>query len=123
MIKETGLRLSFLSNMTPEMLISCSRNAGIDKYFEQFISTDTIQTYKPGTLAYKLGVDKLNLKKEEILFGAFGGWDASGSKWFGYPTFWVNRAKAPLEQLDATPDAVGDTLIELANYAKNLINR
>jgi hypothetical protein len=29
-------------------------------------------------------VDRLKLPKEEIVFAAFGGWDAAGAKSFGY---------------------------------------
>jgi 2-haloacid dehalogenase len=32
-------------------------------------------------------IDAFTLKREEILFAAFAGWDAAGAKWFGYPTF------------------------------------
>jgi len=41
----------------------------------------------------------LGLRKEEIVFAAFGGWDAVGAKWFGYPTFWVNRAHVARKSL------------------------
>ena len=61
---------------------------------------------------------------EELHFGclvrlaplAFAGWDASGAKWFGYETFWVNRLNMPPEALDAHPDAIGKSLDELVSY-------
>jgi 2-haloacid dehalogenase len=37
------------------------------------------------------------LPKSRIGFAAFGGWDAAGASWFGFPTAWVNRAGAPRE--------------------------
>ena len=37
---------------------------------------------------YALGMERLHLKKDEIVFAAFGAWDAYGAKSFGYPTFW-----------------------------------
>jgi len=84
--------------------------------FEQVLSSDRAKTYKPDPRAYQLGVDALQVKREEILFVAFAGWDAAGAKLFGYPTFWVNRQKLPLEQLGATPDGSGDTLTELVQF-------
>ena len=55
-------------------------------------------------------------KKEEILFVAFAGWDASGAKWFGYPTFWVNRLDSPVEELNAVPDGIGKGMNDLLNF-------
>lgn len=116
--RQKGLRLIFLSNMTGQMLRSCSANAKVDGYFEQFISTDSARTYKPSPVAYQLGVDALRLKKEEILFAAFAGWDAAGAKWFGYPTFWVNRQDQPAEELGTTPDGVGKGMAELLGFVQ-----
>jgi 2-haloacid dehalogenase len=54
------------------------------------------------------------LRKEEIVFAAFGGWDAVGAKWFGYPTFCVNRAHVAAEELGTVPEWVGKDLDDLA---------
>lgn len=109
-LKESGIKLSFLSNMTNEMLSSCIKHNKIENYFDNIISTDNAKTYKPNPIAYQLGIDTLKLKKEEILFVAFAGWDASGSKWFGFPTFWVNRLGTPTEELNTIPDSIGKSM-------------
>jgi 2-haloacid dehalogenase len=46
-----------------------------------------------------MAVDAQKLRRDEIVFGAFAGWDAAGAKAFGYPTFWVNRMKQPVKEL------------------------
>lgn len=117
-LKEQGLTLGFLSNMTVQMLEQGIKNTGTEGLFDFVISTDMQQTYKPSPHAYQLGVDALKVKKEEILFAAFAGWDAAGAKWFGYPTFWVNRLNAPAERLDATPDGMGSNLTSLVDFVK-----
>jgi 2-haloacid dehalogenase len=48
---------------------------------------------------------------------AFAGWDVAGSKWYGYPTFWVNRLGSAPEELGAAPDAAGPGLDDLARFA------
>jgi len=118
-LKQKGLRLSFLSNMTSEMLNSCINYSKIKNYFQDVISTDNAKTYKPDPIAYQLGIDTLNLKKEEILFVAFTGWDACGSKWFGYPTFWLNRLATAIEELNAAPDAIGKSMDDMVNFINN----
>lgn len=117
-LKQNGVKLAFLSNMTVDMLKTSARHAKIETYFDYFISTDEAQTYKPAPAAYQLGLQRLKLTTEEVLFAAFAGWDAAGSKWFGYPTFWVNRQKAPSEELGVTVDAAGPDLDELLKYLK-----
>lgn len=117
-LKEAGLRLAFLSNMTPKMLDAAIRNAGLEGMFEHRLSTDAVQAYKPDPRAYQMGVDAFRLAREEILFAAFGGWDAAGAKGFGYPTFWVNRLGLPIEELGVVPDAVGGSLTDLVTFVK-----
>jgi 2-haloacid dehalogenase len=73
--------------MTTTMLRSSMRHAQLEEYFEEVLSTEMVRSYKPDPLAYRLGPDKLRLKKEEILFVAHAGWDAAGANWFGYPVF------------------------------------
>lgn len=115
-LKNAGFRLAFLSNMTAAMLHAGIENAELDGLFEHVLSTDARKTYKPDPLAYQMAVDAWKLKREEIVFVSFAGWDASGAKWFGYPTVWVNRLDAPAEELGVVPDAVGRNLSVVARF-------
>jgi len=115
-LKKKGVKLSFLSNMTNEMLTSCIRHSKVEKYFDHVVSTDSVRSYKPEPQSYQLGIDTLKLKREEILFAAFTGWDASGAKWFGYPTFWINRLNYPSEELNAIPDGIGSNMTDLVKF-------
>ncbi len=115
-LKEMGIDLIFLSNMTEDMLRRGLRAASLEKEFKLILSTDSIRTFKPDPKAYALGVKKLGYPKEQILFVAFAGWDLAGSKWFGYPTFWVNRQGAPLEQLGTSPDGSSRDLAGLIDF-------
>jgi 2-haloacid dehalogenase len=115
-LKGAGIRLAFLSNFTPKMLDAGVKNSGLEGTFEHVLSTDAAKTYKPDPRAYQMAIDAFKLNREEILFVAFAGWDAAGAKFFGYPTFWVNRLNLPAEELGVTADAVGGTLTDLVNF-------
>lgn len=117
-LKEQQLKLCFLTNMTEAMIVQGIKNSNTEKYFDHVISTDRIATYKPNVGAYQLGIDVLKLRKEEILFVAFASWDMAGAKWFGYPTYWVNRLNTPADQLDAEPDGVGKNLTDLVEFVR-----
>jgi 2-haloacid dehalogenase len=115
-LRRVGVRLAFLSNFTPSMLDAAIRGSGLGGMFAHVLSTDHARTYKPDPRAYQLGVDAMGLPREQVLFAAFAGWDAAGAKRFGYPTFWVNRLQAPLEELGAPPDGVGASLDDLVAF-------
>jgi 2-haloacid dehalogenase len=115
-LKAAGLRMAFLANPTADMLDAVVRNSGLEGLFEPHLSTDRVQAFKPDPRAYQMGCDAFKLPKEEIAFAAFAGWDATGAKWFGYPTFWVNRANAPAEELGVTPDGAGAGMADLVKF-------
>lgn len=115
-LRAAGLRLALLSNMTEAMLRTGLARAQLDPLFDAVISTDAQRTYKPDPRAYQMGVDRLDLRKEEILFVAFAGWDVAGAKWFDYPTYWLNRAGAPPEQLGVQADAEGADFAALLRH-------
>ena len=115
-LKQAGLRLGFLSNFSREMLVSNTRTAGLERFFEKILSTDQVRAFKPDPRAYQMGVDAFGLPPHEIVFAAFAGWDAAGAKAFGYPTFWVNRLNSPEEELGARADATG-TIEDLVKFA------
>ncbi len=115
-LKKAGIRLAFLSNMTATMLQAGIRNSQLDGVFDYVLSTDRVKAYKPDPRAYRMGLDALGLKPNQILFAAFAGWDAAGAKSFGYPTFWVNRQNQPGDELGVTPDAIGRNLDDLVAF-------
>ncbi len=114
--KRAGLALAPLANFTPTMIERLLRRGGLRGLFDHVISTDRARTFKPDPRAYALGPQVFGLARESIAFSAFGGWDAAGARWFGYPTFWVNRLGQPKEHLAPGPDATGTTLRDLAAW-------
>jgi 2-haloacid dehalogenase len=118
-LKASGLRMAFLSNFTAAMLDQAAKNSGLQGIFEDHLSTDRVRAFKPEPEAYRMAISAFRLRKEEIAFAAFGGWDAVGAKWFGYPTFWVNRTHAAPEELGATPDGVGRDLNDLETFLQS----
>jgi len=119
-LARTGLRLAFLSNFTPRMLDVNLDRSGLKARFEHVVSTAQARTYKPDPRAYALGLTALSLRRDEVLFVAHAGWDAAGAKTFGYPTFWVNRADLPPEELGAPPDATGRGLTDLVQFVERI---
>jgi 2-haloacid dehalogenase len=108
-LKAAGVRIITISVFSGAMPRANAEHAGIADLFDELLSTEVNQTYKPDPRAYALGMEHLHLKKEEIAFAAFGAWDAYGAKSFGYPTFWVNRFNVPAEELGLKADGTSNS--------------
>lgn len=115
-IKASGLKIITIANFSKKMLLANAEQAGIAPLFDELLSTEINGTYKPDARAYELGLKRLKLKKSEVVFAAFGGWDAYGAKAFGYPTYWVNRFDLPTEKLGLTADATSNNFQGLLDF-------
>ncbi len=118
-LKAAGVRIITIANFSPHMLRANAEHAGIVDLFDELLSTEANHTYKPDPRAYELGLERLELKKEEVAFAAFGGWDAYGAARFGYPTFWVNRFGLPAEKLGIAADR---TSSDFAGFLEFVLN-
>jgi 2-haloacid dehalogenase len=117
-LKAMGLKLAILSNGNPQMLDSAVEASGMRGVFNHILSVDTVKKFKTAPEAYQLGPDVFGLSARNILFVSSNCWDACGATWFGYTTFWVNRAGAPLEELGVTPDATGADMKALLQFVQ-----
>jgi 2-haloacid dehalogenase len=115
-LRASGLRVITIANFSPTMLRANAEHAGMADLFDELLSTEVNGTYKPDPDAYELGMKHLHLKKEEIIFAAFGGWDAYGARTFGYTTWWVNRFGLPTERLGIEADKSSGDLTALLEF-------
>lgn len=118
-LRANGVRIITIANFSRKMLRANAENAGISDLFDELLSTEENGTYKPDPRAYELGLRRLGFKKDEVVFAAFGGWDAYGAKNFGFPTYWVNRFGLPSENLGLEPDATSRSLDDLVKFILN----
>jgi 2-haloacid dehalogenase len=117
-LRERSLKLAILSNGNPQMLDSAVEAAGMRGIFNHILSVDAVKKFKTAPEAYQLAPDVFGLSAKNILFVSSNCWDACGATWFGYTTFWVNRANAPLEELGVTPDDTGHDMRDLLRFVQ-----
>jgi 2-haloacid dehalogenase len=117
-LKRHGQKLAILSNGNPEMLDPVIKAAGMDGMFTHVLSAHSVKKFKTAPETYRLGTSTLGLAAKDCLFVSSNGWDICGAAWFGYPTFWVNRAAAPLEVLGVTPNGEGRSLNDLLQFVR-----
>src|SRR5262249_39629384 len=111
-----GFVIGTLSNGTPAMLEAALTSAGMRALFSHVLSVDAAGCFKTDARAYALGPAAIGVPPGEIVFVSSNAWDPIGATWYGYRTFWVNRARAPLERLGRTPHGVGHSLDDLVAF-------
>jgi 2-haloacid dehalogenase len=107
----SGRKLAILTNGSPDMIEPLVAHHGLQ--FDAVVSVDELAVYKPAPEVYALAVRRLGVAAADIGFVSSNGWDALGAKSFGFRAWWINRAGAPLDRLDARPDGLLRGLGEL----------
>ena len=103
-LNDRGVKLSILSNGTPEMLLSACASTRIEKLLDFIVSVEDIGVFKPDGRVYELVNSKMGYKISEVLFVSSNGWDIMGAAKFGFSTAWINRNKKPVERMQWKPN-------------------
>ena len=119
-LKARGLPLAILSNGDPAMLAAVVAHAGLDDVFDHLLSVDAVRRYKTAAEAYALAPTAFSLNAKDILFVSSNGWDVCGATWFGFTSFWINRAGAPREELGVAPHGEGRTMDDVVAFVATL---
>ena len=103
-LKDRGFEIAILSNGTPTMLEAAVKNSGLESMIPKIFSVEKAGVFKPDPRVYRIAVDELNVKPEEIVFQSSNAWDASGAAAFGFKVAWVNRFGQSPERLPGRPE-------------------
>jgi 2-haloacid dehalogenase len=98
-LTRAGKRLAILSNGNPEMLDPMVKASGLADRFEAVLSVDEAKVFKPDQRVYRLVEQRCGVKPDKVCFLSSNCWDAHGAAHFGFATVWVNRARAPDDNL------------------------
>ena len=102
-LKKKDIKLSILSNGTPELLNTLVVSNKFDTIFDDIFSIEEVKIYKPDSTVYDLPVNKYKIKPNEIIFLSANTWDVSGGGNYGYNSVWVNRNNTVFDNLDYKP--------------------
>jgi len=115
-LRARGFSLAILSNGSARMLQGAVSAAGMHGLFTHILSAERVRKFKTAPEIYQLGVDAFDRPAEELVFVSGNGWDACCATWFGYRTFWINRAGEPVERLGIVPNGEGGNLTDLLGF-------
>ncbi|ENH97690.1 haloacid dehalogenase [Gracilibacillus halophilus YIM-C55.5] len=103
-------KLAVFSNGSHDMLDPLIAQSELHHLFDEIISVDEIQQFKPTLASYEHARKCLNVKPEEVLFMSSNGWDITGAKNYGFQTAWINRHHLPVEELNLEPHTIYSNL-------------
>ena len=90
-LKEKGHEIIAFSNGKKEDLISLFEHAEIIQHFDQIISVDAVQTFKPSPEVYELLIQKSSSSKENTWLVSSNSFDIIGAAAMDLKTIWLKR--------------------------------
>jgi len=115
-LKASGLPLGIISNGSRNSIAQLIAHSGMDWAFEQLISVEEVQVFKPQRQVYQLAEQRMGYPCENIAFVSANAWDASAASRYGFPVCWINRHNAPFDELGASPAKVVTDLAQMAGW-------
>lgn len=114
-LQEAGHTMVVFSNGSPSMLAAIMQTAGLNAYFQGFVSVDEVKVYKPSPKVYRHVAQKLGRPIGEVRLISSNPFDVIGATAAGMQAAWVDRSAGVYDTLGPRPDVVVGTLIELAD--------
>jgi 2-haloacid dehalogenase len=113
-LRDAGLRLATLTNSTAQAAEAQLTYAGLRDQFEQVISADEIQRFKPAPEAYHLAARRLGVEPGQMRLVAAQDWDVTGALRAGCAAVFVARPGQVMNPFGPQPDMRGVDLGEVA---------
>jgi 2-haloacid dehalogenase len=112
-LRDAGLRLATLTNSTAQTAEAQLTYAGLRDHFEQVISADEIQCFKPAQEVYQLAARRLSVEPGQIRLVAAHDWDVTGALRAGCAAAFVARPGQVMNPFGPQPDVRGADLGEV----------
>lgn len=116
-VKEKGYYLVALSNSSKDLLRNQLRNAKIGYLFNQQISVEDFQVYKPHPDVYRKASCLLPISQKECMLIAAHDWDVYGALCAGWRSIFLQRDKQCLYPFSIKPEL---ECIDLLSFAKRM---
>jgi 2-haloacid dehalogenase len=114
LLRQHGLRLVTLTNGSAGVAGRLLTNAGIRGDFEQLLSVDDADAWKPAPAAYAYAARACSAGIEHMLVVAVHPWDIHGAHQAGMRTGWISRQETPYPDYFSASDLRAPDLGTLA---------
>ena len=114
-LQQSGLKTVAFSNSSSALLASQIENAQLMPLFDQIISVEEINSFKPSAKAYQYAAQCLNHAPEEVLLIAAHDWDVHGALSAGLGGAYLQRGPGLYNPLYLAPTLNGTSMTELSD--------
>jgi 2-haloacid dehalogenase len=115
LLKKEGFRLFAFSNGRAQDVADLLQNSGIKSYFEDIISTDEIQSFKPNPAVYAHFLRRSGASGHQAWLISGNPFDVIGAISTGMMGAWVKRSsKALFDPWEIKPTITIESIVELA---------
>jgi 2-haloacid dehalogenase len=114
LLKDNGFRLATLTNSPENALKEQLINSNLTDHFEQALSINAIEKYKPAAETYLWAAKKLGVKPQEMIMIAAHGWDLAGAANAGLATGFIAREGQSIYSLSSEPNYEAKDIYEMA---------
>ncbi|WBA42635.1 haloacid dehalogenase type II [Hymenobacter canadensis] len=113
-LQKAGFRMATLTNSSGPAVKKQIAYAGLSSFFEQLLSVDAVQRYKPHPDTYRMACQTLKTAPADTLLIAAHGWDTAGAVRAGLQAAFVARPGQAQYPLAAAPAYTGPTIGDIA---------
>jgi 2-haloacid dehalogenase len=94
---------AIFSNGSLDMLSPLVEQSSFGHLVDDVLTVDEVKQFKPTPMSYQLVLEKLGVRREEVLFMSSNPWDIAGATNFGFYTAWINRQDKVMDELGVRP--------------------
>jgi 2-haloacid dehalogenase len=109
-LQQAGLRLAALTNSPRAAAEAQLQNAGVADRFDEILSVEGVERYKPAPEPYRMAADRLGIATSEMWMVAAHDWDVAGAMAAGCRGALVTRPGVVVNPLYPPPDVVANDL-------------
>jgi 2-haloacid dehalogenase len=91
LMRDHGWTTIALTNSAPASVEAQLKRAGLSELFDQVLSVDAVQAYKPAAAPYLYAADQAGAAPGEMMMVACHDWDLAGARAVGMSTAFVGR--------------------------------
>lgn len=123
-LKQKGIALYAFSNGEREQLERLFQHNGMAEYFDQMVSVEEVQQFKPSPDVYQHFNQVTKTQKEHTILVSSNPFDILGAANYGFGTIWVKRSeKAIMDSWGIEPDHIVSSLHEIVETIGDDISR
>lgn len=117
-----GYKMVALSNGGQLSLVKQLKNAGIDRFFENIYSVESVRKFKPHPKTYEYVLQMQMIEAKDAMLIAAHAWDIAGARRAGLQTAFLQRPGKSLYPLEKQPEMIGNSLSDIAKALLSIVN-